>query len=171
MENLTITGFMGTGKTTVGRLVAARLGRRFVDMDTLIEAREGRPISQIFAESGEAYFRQLEADLCRELAARGGLVIATGGGALVSEANLRALERSGPVVCLDCEPDELWRRIGASENRPMLAARDEARFARLANLLAQRAPAYARVGHHVDVTRLLPEDAARQICTLNFTGA
>ena len=166
MKNIVITGFMGTGKSTLGQLVAARLEREFVDMDTLIEQRERRAISRIFAEKGEPYFRQLEADLCAELANRSGLVIATGGGALVAETNLRTMERTGLVICLVCEPDELWQRIGHSEDRPMLAERDEARFARLAALLAQRTPAYKRIKHQLDVTSLSPEEAAQQICRL-----
>ena len=163
-RNIILTGFMGTGKTTVGQLVAAQLGREFIDMDDLIESREGRPISQIFADEGEPYFRRLEADLCRELAAKSGLVIATGGGALVPEANLRVMERTGLVICLDCRPDVLWQRIGQSDNRPMLAAQDDGRFARLAALLVQRAPAYGRIEYHVDVTRLDPDQVAEQIC-------
>lgn len=163
-QNIILTGFMGTGKSTVGQLVAAELNCEFVDMDTLIEQRENRPIRQIFAESGEAYFRQLEADLCRELAQQEGLVIATGGGALVAEVNLRVMESSGLVICLDCDPAVLWQRIGHSEDRPMLAAQDETRFARLATLLEQRAPAYGRIKHHLDVTHLSPAEAARRIC-------
>jgi len=165
-NNIVITGFMGVGKSTVGQLVAAKLGREFVDMDALIEQRQGRAISQIFAAEGEPYFRQLEADLCRELAHRHELVIATGGGALVNAANLRQMEAGGLVICLDCQPDELWRRIGHSDNRPMLAQPDADRFARLAALLAQRAPAYARIAHHIDVTGLSPAEAAAQICQL-----
>ena len=164
MKNIILTGFMGTGKSTIGRLVAASLGRPFVDMDNLIEQRQGQTINQIFAEKGEAYFRQLEADLCRELAGRRGLVIATGGGTLIPEANLRLMEQSGLVICLDCAPDELWRRIGQSKNRPMLAEPDGQRFARLTSLLARRAPAYGRIKHHLDVTSLSAEEAARQIC-------
>lgn len=163
MRNIILTGFMGTGKSTVGRLVAAKLQREFIDMDTLIEQREGRAITQIFAESGEPYFRQLEANLCRELAAQSELVIATGGGALVPEANLRVMEESGLVICLDCEPDTLWQRIGQSKNRPMLADQDEERFARLQTLLEQRAPAYTRIEHHLDVTYLTLEEAAKRI--------
>ncbi|MCB9079328.1 MAG: shikimate kinase [Anaerolineaceae bacterium] len=163
-RNIILTGFMGTGKTTVGQLVAAQLQREFIDMDDLIESREGRPISHIFANEGEPYFRRLEADLCRELAAKSELVIATGGGALVPEANLRVMERTGLVICLDCQPDVLWQRIGHSQNRPMLAAQDEGRFARLAALLEQRTPAYGRIKYHVDVTRLAPAQAAVQIC-------
>lgn len=157
---------MGVGKSTVGQLVATRLDRDFIDMDSLIEQREGRPIPKIFAESGEAYFRQLEADLCRELAACEGLVIATGGGALVPEDNLRVMAETGLVICLDCDPATLWQRIGDSENRPMLAAQDAGRFARLQNLLTQRATAYARVPHHLDVTHLSPEATAAEICEM-----
>lgn len=162
-KNIILTGFMGTGKSTVGQLVAAELDREFVDMDTLIEAREGRPIPRIFAEEGEPYFRQLEAALCAELAARQGLVIATGGGALVPEKNLRVLDRTGLVICLDCAPEVLWQRIGCSENRPMLAEADDGRFRRLAALLEQRAPAYARIAYHLDVTRLSPQQVARRV--------
>ena len=121
MKNIILTGFMGTGKSTIGRLVAAELDREFVDMDTLIEAREGRSINQIFAEAGEPYFRQLEANLCEELTARPELVIATGGGTLVPPQNLQVMETGGLVVCLTCHPDTLWQRIGQSEDRPMLA--------------------------------------------------
>jgi shikimate kinase len=162
-KNIILTGFMGTGKSTIGQRVAAELGREFVDMDSLIELREGRPIRQIFAEGGEVYFRQLEANLCRELAEQDDLVIATGGGALVAEANLQVMEQSGLVICLDCDPAVLWQRIGQSEDRPMLAAQDEGRFARLAALLEQRAPAYNRIKRHLDVTYLSPEEAAKRI--------
>jgi shikimate kinase len=166
IKNIILTGFMGTGKSTIARLVAAELQRDFVDMDTVIEQREGRAISQIIGHSGEAYFRQLEANLCHELAAQSGLVIATGGGALVPEENLRVMERSGLVVCLDCNPAILWKRIGRSENRPMLAARDEGRFARMMALLEKRAPAYGRIKHHLDVTHLSSKEVAKQICEL-----
>ena len=162
-RNIILTGFMGTGKSTVGRLVAAELGLNFTDMDTLIEQREGRTISRLFAEDGEAYFRQLEAGLCRELAGQAGLVIATGGGALVPEQNLRVLEQSGLVICLDCDPETLWQRIGHCPDRPMLANQDEKRFNRLAGLLAKRRPAYRRIERHLDVTHLSPEEAARTI--------
>jgi shikimate kinase len=165
-QNIILTGFMGTGKSTIGQLVADCTARIFVDMDTIVETRQGRPISQIFAEEGEPYFRRIEADLCRELADQTGLVIATGGGALVSAGNRQVMEKSGLVVCLDCEPEVLWQRIGQSQDRPMLAEPDEGRFARLAALLEKRTPAYARIEHHLDVTHLTPEEAANKICEL-----
>ncbi len=165
-RNIILTGFMGVGKSTVGQLVAARLDREFIDMDGLIEQREDRPIPQIFAERGEPYFRQLEADLCRELAARERLVIATGGGTLVPEENLRVMAETGLVICLDCEPATLWQRIGHSENRPMLAEQDAGRFARLQALLEKRAVAYGRIERHLDVTRLSPQATAERVIRL-----
>src|SRR5262245_42376946 len=166
-KNIILTGFMGTGKSTVGRLLAGRLKREFVDMDILIEQRERRSISQIFAGEGEAYFRHLEANLCQELAGREGLVIATGGGALILEANLRVMEQTGLVFCLHCEPEILWQRIGQSQDRPMLAGQDEGRFTRLALLLSQRTPAYQRIAYQLDVTTLSPEEVVAQICTMS----
>ncbi len=157
---------MGTGKSTIGRLVAIELNRTFVDMDTIIEMKEGQPISQIFADSGEAHFRDIEANLCRELAQQSELVIATGGGALVPAQNLGVMANSGLVICLDCDPDILWQRIGRSQNRPMLAAQDEGRFDRLAALLAQRKTAYDRIKHHLDVTSLSPQATLQQIFNL-----
>lgn len=165
-QNIILTGFMGTGKSSVGRLLALEMDREFFDMDEVIEQRERRTINQIFADVGEPYFRQLEANLCRELSGRENLVIATGGGALVPEENLRVMESTGWVICLDCEPAVLWGRIGHSQNRPMLAEEDETRFARLAELLAQRAPAFERVQHHVDVTNLTREEAIVEVCKL-----
>ena len=94
-RNLVLTGFMGTGKTSVGRQVAQRLGRPFVDMDVEIEARTGKSIPRIFAEDGEATFRRIESSLCQELGAQVGLVIATGGGALVDPANRAAVAQHG----------------------------------------------------------------------------
>lgn len=102
--------------------------------------------------------------MCRELAGQQALVIATDSGVLVPELNLRVMERSGLVICLDCQPERLWQRIGQSDDRPMLAAQDEGRFARLQTLLEQRAPAYARIAHHIEVTHLLPQEVAEQVC-------
>jgi len=150
-QNIILTGFMGTGKSSVGRALAERLDSPFVDMDALIEEREGRSVRQIFEEEGEATFRQLESDLCRELAVWRGYVIATGGGTLVNPQNLAALA-GHHLVCLDCEPETLWQRLAAADDRPMLDSGDKK--TRLLNLLQARQPAYARIPHHVDVTQL-----------------
>jgi len=159
-----LTGFMGTGKSTVGEEVARQLGWPFVDMDALIEAREGRSIRRIFDEAGEAHFRQLEAALCREVAGWRERVVATGGGTLVNPENLSLLASRHLVICLDCHPDVLWARLAAAEDRPMLDAGD--RRARLLALLSARQPAYARIPHHVDTTHRSPAEVAEAVLSL-----
>ncbi|HOT91694.1 MAG TPA: 3-dehydroquinate synthase [Anaerolineae bacterium] len=165
--NLILTGFMGTGKTTVGREVARRLGRAFVDMDDVIVARAGKPIPHIFAEDGEAAFRALEAAVCIELSAQDGLVIATGGGALVNPANRITMERSGVVVCLDASPDEILRRVGGNADRPLLNVPDPA--ARVAELLTARRDAYGALPWHVATTGRSVDDVTAQVLALAET--
>src|SRR5262245_38860810 len=111
--NLILVGFMGTGKTSAGQAVAARLGWQFVDTDLMIEARCGRPVAAIFAEEGEAAFRAAEAETVREAAALRHAVIATGGGVLNDPANLAALQASGVLVCLTALPEVILARVGA----------------------------------------------------------
>src|SRR3970040_282740 len=98
-HNLVLTGFMGTGKTTVGHALAVKLGMEFVDTDELIEARHG-PIARIFAEQGEAEFRAIERTVARELGQRTGLVIATGGRMILDPENFQSLSKNGRIFCL-----------------------------------------------------------------------
>jgi shikimate kinase/3-dehydroquinate synthase len=163
MSNVVVTGFMGTGKTAVGREVARRLGRPFVDMDAEIEARAGKSIPRIFAEDGEAAFRQMEAALCEELSARRGLVIATGGGALVAPANRALMTRSGTVVCLTCAVDEILRRVNAGGNpdRPLLNVAD--RRAEIERLLEVRREAYAAIPWQIDTASLSVEEVVARV--------
>ncbi|MFZ1768186.1 MAG: shikimate kinase, partial [Caldilinea sp.] len=118
-RNLILTGFMGVGKSTVGRLLAARLNRRFVDMDDVLVARFGKEIPAIFAEEGEEAFRVAEARLCQELADERGLVISTGGGALVNAQSKAALEASGVVLCLHAAEPVILARLAAATDRPL----------------------------------------------------
>ena len=159
--NIILTGFMGAGKTVTGQEVAARLGRPFVDLDDIIVERAGKPIPAIFAEDGEPAFRAFEAAICGELSASAGLVIAVGGGAVVSAANREALSRGGTLICLDAAPETILRRIGDDDNRPMLAGAD--RLARIYGLLAQRAEAYAAIAAHLDTTHLSIAAAAERV--------
>ena len=163
-DNLVLTGFMGTGKTEVGQEIARRLGRKFVDMDTLIEAREGMTVAGIFVQRGEAYFRHLEADLCHELAARRELVIATGGGALIPDENHEILNASGPVVCLTASQDEILCRLEAAKDRPLLDVPN--RQARIAGLLAERAKAYRRILLQVNTTGLTVAQVIERVMAL-----
>src|SRR5512133_769870 len=142
-RNIVLTGFMGTGKTTIGRLVAARLGRPFVDLDDLIVEQAGKPVTEIFAQDGEAAFRALEAEACANVSMPAGLVVATGGGAVVNVANLEALATGGLLICLEAEPEIVLARLAGGDDRPMLWAPD--RLARLRALLAEREAADAAV--------------------------
>jgi shikimate kinase len=161
-RNIVLTGFMGTGKTTVGRLLAARLDREFVDTDQLIEERHG-PILQIFAEHGERRFRQIESELAAELARRSGLVVSSGGRMLVDGGNADLLESTGDVVALTAEVDTIVRRVGgerAAASRPMLAGGDVR--GRIVELLAERAAAYGRF-RQVATDDRTPEEIAAEI--------
>ncbi len=151
-RNIVLTGFMGTGKTRIGRAVAERLGHEFVDMDGVIEARAGKPIARIFAQDGEPAFRQMEVALCEELIARDGLVIATGGGALVNPANRARMMASGAVVCLTCGVDEILRRVDGNADRPLLAVAD--RRAQIDQLLQARRETYDAIPWQIDTTAL-----------------
>ena len=159
--NIILTGFMGTGKTTVGKEVAKRLGRQFVDLDDLIAERAGKPIPDIFAQDGEPAFRDLESAVCQELREPAGLVIATGGGAALNPANRAALEAGGGVICLDAAPAAIVRRLAGGNGRPLLVGPD--RHARVAELLSQRADAYAALPLHLDTTGLSIPAAAERV--------
>jgi len=160
---LVLTGFMGVGKTSVGKILARKLEREFVDMDAVIEAREGIAIREVFASRGEAYFRQVEAAVCVELAARENVVIATGGGALVNAPN-RAAFANALIICLDANLDAILARIGDATDRPMLAG-DERR-ARIQALMELRQPAYAQIATHLDTTGKSPDEIADEIIAL-----
>ncbi len=140
-RNVVLTGFMGTGKTTVGRILADRLGYAFVDTDEVIESRAG-PIPEIFEREGEPGFRDMERTVARELAGRTGLVIATGGRMMLDPECAACLEPSGYVVCLNASVETIVERIGDTARRPLLDAGDAPR--RVRELLAERAGGYGR---------------------------
>ena len=160
---LVLTGFMGTGKTCVGRIVAEQLGREFIDLDALIESREGMSVRAIFETRGEAYFRAREAEVCAELGARANLVIATGGGALVDPRNRVAFERAF-VICLDAAPDAILARLSDAQDRPLLASADPR--ARVEDLLNERREAYVQIARHVDTTDKTINQVAEEILKL-----
>jgi len=142
-QNICLVGMMGAGKTTVGRQLAKRLGRRFVDADHEIEARTGVRIPTIFEIEGEAGFRRREAEAIDALTREHGLVLATGGGAVLDPSNRRRLKESGLVVYLRVLPLLLYERTRHDRNRPLLQVADP--LATLEELFAQRDPLYREV--------------------------
>lgn len=162
-KNIVLTGFMGTGKSTVGRLLAQRLNRSFVDMDTQLENHFGKPISDVFADDGETVFRLAEAQLCRQLAAKSGLVIATGGGALINPENRQALGESGPVICLTATVDTILQRLSDAMDRPLLGEEYADRRQKVEQLLQARRPAYANVPHQVDTSGRSPQEIVERV--------
>lgn len=157
-RSIVVTGFMGTGKTTVARLVSGALGRPLVDTDNLIMQRAGMSIADIFAQQGEPAFRALEAGICAEFAAQSGLVIATGGGMLVSPGNRETMLRSAIVVCLDARPETIETRLTGSVGRPLAGQWRE--------LYEARRPAYASLPYHVATDGQTPESAAAAVLSL-----
>ena len=133
-------GFMGTGKSEVGRRLAQRLGRAFVDTDHVIEERAGKRVAAIFTDDGEAAFRALERDAVTEAAARGGAVVSVGGGAVLDPSNVATLRAAGVLVHLTARPEVILGRIGDPRSRPLLGGDPRGAIARL---LAERGPAYA----------------------------
>lgn len=163
--NVVLTGFMGTGKTTVGRLLAARLGAAFVDTDAVIEQRHG-PIPAIFADLGEGEFRRIEREVAAELAAQDGLVVSTGGRMLLDAVNAEAFQRTGRVLCLAADVDTIVRRVapgGRASGRPLLAGADARE--RITELLAERAAGYGAF-EQIGTDDRTPEQIVDEIVSL-----
>lgn len=164
-----LLGFMGAGKSTIGPLVAERLGWRFIDVDQEIMRQEGMTIAELFRTRGEEAFRALENRLTAGLSCHARTVLAPGGGWVLRPGALDSLPDSACTVWLRVSPEEAVRRLrGTLDDRPLLAGADPLAQAR--ELLAQREPLYARAHHIVDVDARAPEDVARQIAALIATG-
>jgi shikimate kinase len=147
MGNLFLVGLMGAGKTTVGRRLATHYGLVFHDTDHVIVDRTGVSIPTIFEVEGEAGFRQREAGVIDELSALDGIVLATGGGAVLSESNRALLHARGTVIYLHAQPEELYQRTRHDKNRPLLQTDDP--LGRLKELYAERDPLYRACAHWV----------------------
>ena len=160
--NLFLVGMMGAGKTTVGRLVARRLGRPFHDSDHEIERRCGVGVPVVFDIEGEPGFRAREAHAIAELAALDGIVLATGGGAVLDADNRRRLAARGTVVYLHARPADLYQRVRHDRNRPLLATADP--LEKLEALYTQRDPLYREVADFVmDTGKQSVQALARQL--------
>tara|TARA_B100000959_G_scaffold257278_1_gene291274 strand:- start:1171 stop:1713 length:543 start_codon:yes stop_codon:yes gene_type:complete len=161
ISNLALVGFMGCGKSTVGRSVAGELGFEFVDTDNLIEERAGVSITEIFSTEGEAAFRKLEREVIEELSDRKNLVIAAGGGAIVDSENLASLKRHALVVCLWANAETIHKRTKHQSHRPLLQQADP--LTAIRQMLVEREPCYKQADVMVN-TELRPlREVAAQV--------
>ncbi|MEX2685076.1 MAG: shikimate kinase [Candidatus Sigynarchaeota archaeon] len=166
-NNIALIGFMGTGKTRAGRLVAERTGKKFVETDTMIEAAAKKPITKIFNEDGEIRFRELEIAAIKEAASMDNAVFSLGGGAVLNTINMLYMRQSAVVICLTARPDILFKRLVSEERekRPLLAKPDPE--AEIQRLLSIRAPFYAAATSlTIDTSNLSIDDVARRIIEL-----
>lgn len=124
MPNIILTGLMGSGKSSAGRLLARRLGYGFIDTDRLIEQETGLSVKSIFKKHGEACFRNWERRVCRRLRSEKNKVISTGGGMVLNPDNMKDLGRNGVIVNLRAGPEVLWQRVSKAKNRPLLSSGD-----------------------------------------------
>ncbi len=157
MRNVILIGFMGTGKTSTGKMLAQKLGCAFVDMDAKIEEEAGLTIPEIFERFGEAHFRKLEHELALRLGGRRNAVISTGGGTVKNPANMEALKAGGTVVCLKADIDTVLERTSSRGTRPVLDKEDKGnRRQAVAKLLAEREELYKVADFAVDTSELSP---------------
>lgn len=152
MRNIVLVGFMGTGKTSVGKRLAERLEMPMIDTDDIITEDSGMDISDIFARYGELHFRDLESAAVCEAANLEDHVISTGGGVVLRESNLDMLKRTGVVFCLTATPNEIWRRVENETHRPLL--QDPNPLGKIEQMLIERRPFYARADHQISTTGL-----------------
>ncbi len=163
-KNIVLFGFMGTGKSAIARRLGDRLNCPVVEMDDLIEEREGMSISSIFAEKGERYFRRCERDLVKELSRDGGQIIATGGGVVLNPDNILNFEKSGIVLCLTARPEVILSRVAKETHRPLLEV--ENRREKIMELLSARRPFYDRIEDRIDTSDLSIEEIVDRIITV-----
>jgi shikimate kinase len=161
IHNLALIGFMGSGKSCVGRLAAALLHFTFLDTDHVIIARAGKAISDIFAQDGEPAFRQWERRIVEELTRRKRTVIATGGGLPTDEANLASLKTHALVVCLWASPETIWERVRGHNHRPLLNDADP--LGKIRQLLAARGPYYRQADVLVHTGMRPMREVAQQV--------
>lgn len=149
--NIVLIGYRGTGKSTVGKLLAMRLGRQFVSTDEEIIKRAKRTIPEIVAQEGWEYFRDLESEVCREFAGRDRLVIDTGGGAILRTQNVEALKKSGTLFWLTASVETITKRIGRDNQRPSLTG-SKSFVDEIQDVLRERTPKYQAASDHVITT-------------------
>jgi shikimate kinase len=161
MKNIVLIGFMGTGKTAAARLLSKRLAMRYISTDELIEEKEKQPIVDIFAQKGEAYFRQVEQAVVKEVSLMKNVVIDSGGGVIIKEENIKNLKKNGIIICLAATADVILARTKGVKHRPLLNVGQPKE--KIEELLFARAPYYKKADYTVDTSRLSVEEVVRKI--------
>lgn len=159
--NIVLVGFMGTGKTQAGKLLANKRGMKYISTDEVIEDKERRSINEIFKKSGEPYFRRIEKEVVKKVAQLNNFIIDAGGGVVLDEENIRNLKKNGKIVCLAASPEIILERTKRYHHRPLLNVEDPK--AKVEELLQVRAPYYARADYTFDTTNLTVEQVVEQI--------
>ena len=163
-KNIIITGFMGTGKTVVAIELASKLGMKFIDMDQLIEERQGMTIADIFVRYGEKYFREQEDKLVQELSQEENIVIATGGGTLLNSDNIRILNQEGKIICLYATPQALYNRLKQKNNRPLIKGNNI--LNKINHLLEKRKKVYDSIPWKINTSDLSVQEVVDKIIEL-----
>ena len=161
MANIYLVGFMGTGKTTAGKKVAQKKKWQFIDLDELIELKEKRSISDIFAKEGETYFRKIEKNTLLKVSREKNFVVACGGGIVLDKENIKIMKKTGITVCLTASAAAILKRTSAFTHRPLLRAADPKKQIEL--LLKLRAPYYAQADKIIDTSRLAVDGVVKKI--------
>ncbi len=161
-KNIVLIGFMGTGKSEVGSLLAKKLNKKFIDTDKLIEEREKDRIARIFQVKGEEYFRKVEEEIIEEVSKYENCVIATGGGAVIKEKNYLNLKKNGILICLTATPEEIYKRTLPKKDRPLLLKSKNV-IETIKELLELRKPFYSKADYTVDTTQKKTELIVEEI--------
>ena len=161
MRNIVIIGFMGAGKTTIATSLAHRLKMRYLSTDNLIETKEKRTINEIFTKSGEDYFRDVESAVIKDACSMENVVIDAGGGAVLREENIANFKSCGIVICLTADEETIMERTKKYKHRPLLNVEDPKR--KIRDMLAKRAPFYAKADHFLDTGKLTARQVVEKI--------
>ncbi|GAB6072554.1 shikimate kinase [Venenivibrio stagnispumantis] len=159
MKNIFLIGFMGSGKSTIGRLLAEKLNMKFIDIDKEIEKKEGKSIKDIFKEKGESYFRELERKEIELFSEKSGYVVSTGGGLGANKDNMEKMKKNGIVIWLDVSLEEVLKRCGNDKNRPLL----QLPFEELKKLYEERKKIYSLADIHINVNSKTPQEILKEI--------
>jgi len=161
MKNIVLIGFMGTGKSSVGKILANKLGLKFVDVDQVIEKTTGMKISEIFAKFGESHFRDIETEVIKLITQNNGQVISTGGGVILREENFKKLKDKGVIVWLKASENAIFERVKNCKDRPLLQVENPKQ--KIKELLTKRIPFYEKADFYINTEELTPEEVAEKI--------